>query len=329
MRAFICCQRQVAHAWLFASIRAVRTQSCHAYVSGQAKKLVSHSRGRYGVRAFVCLSCPCNRRESDVPAALLAEALLLSLGSDGGGFGVVLADLVPAVVVLEGGEVGLAPLGLAPRRLVVVKVVRAAEPEAQHARHAQAQAHPTEARRPRHRQQVVHGQHVRGGEVRAAAQVQPDPLAAGVIHDGAAVVLPLHQERRRPAAAGWEMVQLRGRYTGRQRHQRHLVQRRHFHRHISHARRRRREKRRRICLLERESRGGEVEVVAQLVIVVLLMAEEPGHGHVAGVEARVGLRHGCEAEVGVGGCWRHGGAIHQQPTAHHGWMKRWRRDGKG
>jgi hypothetical protein len=262
----------------------------------------------------------------DVPAALLAEALLLSRGGDGGGFGVVLADLVPAVVVLGGGEVGLAPLGLAPRRLVVV---RAAEPQAQHARHAHAQAHATEARRPRH-QKAVNGQHVRGGEVRAAAQVQPDPPAAGVIHDGAAVVLPLHQERRRPAAAAeGEMVQVRGRHAcRRQRHQRHLVQRR--RRHSSHARRRRREERRRICLVERESRGGQVEVVVQVVVLLLLVAEEPGYGHVAGVEeARVGLRHGCEAEVGVGGCWRHGGAVHQQPIAHHGWMKRRRREGKG
>ena len=57
-----------------------------------------------------------------VPAALLAEALLLAGGGDGAGLGVVLADLVAAVVVLGAGEVGLAAFGLAPRRLVVKRV---------------------------------------------------------------------------------------------------------------------------------------------------------------------------------------------------------------
>lgn len=96
---------------------------------------------------------------------MLAEALLLARGGDCGGLGVVLADLVAAVVVLGGGEVGLAALSLAPRGLVVVG--GGAEPQPQHAHcagSAEAGAH----------QQAVHGQHVRRGKVCPAAEVQPD-----------------------------------------------------------------------------------------------------------------------------------------------------------
>ena len=64
-----------------------------------------------------CTKCVGNYAETNVgivhvPAALLAEALLLAGGGDGGGLGVVLADLVAAVVVLGGGEVRLAAFGL-------------------------------------------------------------------------------------------------------------------------------------------------------------------------------------------------------------------------
>jgi hypothetical protein len=48
------------------------------------------------------------------PAALLAASLSQPGGDDSGGLGVKLADFVAAVVVLGVGEVGIAPLGLAP-----------------------------------------------------------------------------------------------------------------------------------------------------------------------------------------------------------------------
>ena len=51
------------------------------------------------------------------PAALLAESLSQPGGDDGGGLGVKLADFVAPVVVLGVGEVGVAPLGLAPGRV--------------------------------------------------------------------------------------------------------------------------------------------------------------------------------------------------------------------
>jgi hypothetical protein len=108
---------------------------------------------------------------------LLAESLLLAAGRDDGGLGVVLADLVAAVVVLGAGEVGLASLGLAARRLVV----RAAEAEPEHA--AEAGPH----------QQPVDRQHVPGGEVGTPAKVQPDPPPAAL----RAAALALHHAQRR------------------------------------------------------------------------------------------------------------------------------------
>ncbi|RWW12145.1 hypothetical protein BHE74_00007876 [Ensete ventricosum] len=53
-----------------------------------------------------------------LPAALLAEPLVKSMGDDDGGLEVELAHLVAAVVVLCTGEVGPAPLSLAARRSV-------------------------------------------------------------------------------------------------------------------------------------------------------------------------------------------------------------------
>lgn len=56
-------------------------------------------------------------------AALLAESLVESAGGDDDGrLGVMLADLVATMVALGPGEVGLAALGLAPRRVVAVGV---------------------------------------------------------------------------------------------------------------------------------------------------------------------------------------------------------------
>lgn len=51
------------------------------------------------------------------PAALLAESLSQPGSDDGRGLGVELADLMAPVVVLGMGEVGVAPLGLAPGRV--------------------------------------------------------------------------------------------------------------------------------------------------------------------------------------------------------------------
>lgn len=83
-----------------------------------------------------------------IPAALLAEPLLQSMGDDDGGLGVELAHLVSAVVVLRAGEIGFAPLGLAPRRLVAQRV---------------------HASRPR--EQVVHLEAVPGRKVGPLAQI--------------------------------------------------------------------------------------------------------------------------------------------------------------
>lgn len=56
-------------------------------------------------------------REEVESAALLAESLGQAGGDDCGGLGVELADLVAAVVVLGVGEISIAALRLAPRRV--------------------------------------------------------------------------------------------------------------------------------------------------------------------------------------------------------------------
>jgi len=55
------------------------------------------------------------RRWPPQPAALLAESLSQPGGDNGGGFGVELADLVAAVVVLGLRQISIASLGLAAR----------------------------------------------------------------------------------------------------------------------------------------------------------------------------------------------------------------------
>lgn len=63
------------------------------------------------------------------PAALLTETLLHPAGDHHGSLGVELAYLVPPVVVLRDREVGLAPLRLAPRRLLAHLVDPPRSPE--------------------------------------------------------------------------------------------------------------------------------------------------------------------------------------------------------
>lgn len=94
------------------------------------------------------------------PAALLTESLSQAGGDDGGGFGVKLADLVAAVVVLRVSQIGNAALGLTPRRV----------------------DHRTRFNRPR---PPVHPVHKivprRRGEVSPATQIQPNPRPK--VHD--------------------------------------------------------------------------------------------------------------------------------------------------
>jgi hypothetical protein len=204
---------------------------------------------------------------------------------------VVLADLVAAVVVLGAGEVGLAALGLAARDLVLV---RAAEAEPEHA--TEAGPH----------QEAVHGQHVPGGEVGAAAEVEADPPAVR------AAALALHH---RPERRVVHVVAGHG----------HLHRQRHRHRH-RHRRRHRAQAGRqreqlvvvgvgRRLLLELERRR-EVQAVVE---VVLLRLHRSGAALAASavLEPDVGRRrrhlHGREREVVP----RRGGRGRVQPPAHH------------
>lgn len=90
---------------------------------------------------------------------MLAETLGEAGGDDGGGFGVELADLVAAVVVLGVCEVSVAPFGLAPRRV---------------GRTGFQDSGPAV--------EPVHEVVLRGGEVGPTTQVQPNP--AVVLHTG-------------------------------------------------------------------------------------------------------------------------------------------------
>lgn len=72
---------------------------------------------------MICQSLPAatfsviKLRKKMEPAALLAESLSQPGGDDGGGFGVKLAHLVAAVVVLGLRQISIASLGLTPRRV--------------------------------------------------------------------------------------------------------------------------------------------------------------------------------------------------------------------
>lgn len=90
-------------------------------------------------------------REKMESATLLAEALSQPGGEDCRGFGVELADLVAAVVMLGVGEIGITALGLTPRRVRQTGFRRSRPPLVQ----------------------PVH-EVVLGGEIRSAPQIQPN-----------------------------------------------------------------------------------------------------------------------------------------------------------
>lgn len=102
------------------------------------------------------------------PAALLTESLSQPVGDDGGGFGVELADLVAAVVVLGLGEIGVAALGLAPGRVDDGAVLGRSGPAVE----------------------PVH-EVVLGREVRTAAEVEPN--SRGDVHGWADVLALRYQ----------------------------------------------------------------------------------------------------------------------------------------
>ena len=126
-----------------------------------------------------------------LPTTLLAKSLRVAVDHDGGGFGVIFAHFVAAVVVLRDAKISFTAFGLAQRDML-------------HARAREA-VHGVKPFPEPGRERVVGA--VLGREVCPPAQIEPDPRAVEVVAPVHSYVGPARARSGRPTPDASIVVQ--------------------------------------------------------------------------------------------------------------------------